>query len=130
MCRVVAKEFFSSLSMLREQDRLRKIARAEQYNIGKPPAKRRRVPYRKVIEPPTDETTDTASSSDGDQLKEFFRDAKIIPHFVLHLPEQVRLGGTHAFHDTVVPEASHVCVLSDIIFILSNATACVYMCVL
>ena len=107
ICRVIAKDFFSSLSSLRHQDRLTKITRAENYNIDKPPTKRRRVPYQRVTQPPFDESSDTASSSDGDQTQDFFRDDKIIPHIFVHLPEQVHMGGTHVFHDTVVPESSH-----------------------
>lgn len=107
VCRVVARDFFSALSKLRRFSRLTKITRAENYNIDKPPSKRRRVPYRTTIQPPADESSDTASSSDEERWFDFFRDAKIIPHLFAHLVDQVRMGGTHSFHDTAAPESSH-----------------------
>ena len=107
VCRVVAKDFFAALSELRRGNRRDKITRAENYNIDKPPAKRRRVPYRTTIRPPSDESSDTASSSDEERWFDFFRDSKIIPHLFSHLVDQVRMGGTHSFHDTAGPESSH-----------------------
>jgi hypothetical protein len=107
ICRVVARDFYSALSELRQGSRLDKIARAENYNIDKPPAKRRRVPYRTTVEPPAGESSDTVSSSDEERYFDFFRDGKIIPHLFQHLVDQVRMGGTHSFHDTAGPESSH-----------------------
>ena len=81
---------------------------AQEYNVGKPPAKRRRVPYAKPVRQDTDETADTASSSDYVQYSEAFEHgSKIIPHAIVHFPDQVVMGGTHHFHDTAGNEASH-----------------------
>ena len=80
---------------------------AQQYNVGKPPAKRRRVPYIKPAVVDSDATSDTASSS-GHEMSTFFEHStKIVPHAILHFPDQVIMGGTHDFHDTKENEASH-----------------------
>jgi hypothetical protein len=54
------------------------------------------------------ESSDTVSSSDGDLPPFFLRSDKIIPHAFVHFPDQVRMGGTHRFHDTSLAESSHV----------------------
>ena len=78
------------------------------YNVGKPPAKRRRVPYRKPVTRDSDETSSTASSSDCAEYSEAFEHGtKIIPHAIVHFTDQVMMGGTHHFHDTAANEASH-----------------------
>ena len=102
----LGKRFFRSLTNITHYKRSKKILAAQQYNIDKPPAKRRRVPHWKTAEKLADETS-TASSSDTDIPPYFLRSEKIIPHSFKHFPEQVRMGGSHRFHDTVANEASH-----------------------
>ena len=102
----IGKEFFRALSNLADYKRQKQIREAQLYNVDKPPAKRRRVPHWKHAKYLEEETT-TASSSDSDVPPYFLRSEKIIPHSFKHFPEQVRMGGTHRFHDTVANEAAH-----------------------
>jgi hypothetical protein len=104
----VGRRFFRSLSILQHVKRLERIAAAERFNRDKPPRKQRRVPHWKPILPSVDESSDTVSSSDGDLPPFFLRSDKIIPHAFVHFPDQVRMGGTHRFHDTSLAESSHV----------------------
>ena len=104
----LGKQYFRSLGKITYWQRREKIREAENYNIGKPPAKQHRVPYVRYPGPLSDETSATASSSDADEpAKCIERSAKITPHSVLHLTDQVIRGGTHAFYDTAVTEAAH-----------------------
>ena len=91
--------------------RAKKIKVALNYNVGKPPKKRRRVPYVKPVTVDTDETSDTASSS-AEEMSAFFEHSSkigtfLVPHAIMHFPEQVIMGGTHHFHDTAANEAIH-----------------------
>ena len=102
------KRFFRCLDQLTTLKRNKQIEMAEQYNVDKPVAKRRRVPYCKPVEKDDDETDDTASSSDPDSTSCFYaRSDKIVPHSIMHYTDQVILGGTHHFHDVAAPEAAH-----------------------
>ena len=103
----LAKKFFKSLSVLQHIKRLEKIQRTEKYNADKPPHKRRRVPHWTLISPDSNESEDTVSSSDENLPPYFLRSGKIIPHAFVHFTDQVRLGGTHNFHDTAHAEAKH-----------------------
>ena len=103
------KRFFRCLGNLVSQKRRSSIQRAESYNIGKPPHKRRRVPYIKHVPKPDNESSDTAESSDASCAPPFFiRDQKIVPHSIVHFPDQVIMGGTHNFHNTAHVEACHI----------------------
>ena len=104
----LGRKFFKALSNISHVKRLEKIRKAEAYNIGKPPAKRRRVPHWRLAEKTSDESSDTASSTDSNCPPYYLRSDKIIPHAFVHFPEQVRMGGTHRFHDTCSAEACHI----------------------
>ena len=104
----LGKKFFRSLSILQHSKRLERIETARNYNVDKPPEKRRRVPVWNSATPPSDESSDTVSSSDDDLPPYFLRSDKVIPHSFVHLPDQVRMGGSHRFHDTAAAEACHV----------------------
>ena len=103
----VSKKFFRSLSYLQHAKRSERIRKAQNYNVDKPPAKRRRVPHWKLATPPSDESVDTVSSSDRGLPPYFLRSDKIIPHAFVHFTQQVRRGGTHGFFDTDRTEAKH-----------------------
>jgi hypothetical protein len=103
----VGRQFWCALSKITQHKRQVSIASAESYNVGKPPAKRRRVPHWRAVEKHTDESSNTASSSDDDVPPFYLRSDKIVPHSFVHFPDQVILGGTHLFHDTSLSEATH-----------------------
>ena len=103
----LGKQFFRSVGKLVEHDRNKRIEKAENYNVGKAPAKQRRVPYWREPALKSDES-DTVSSSDVPRSAKFFeRSMKITPHAVMHFTDQVLIAGTHAFNDTAANEASH-----------------------
>ena len=106
------KRFFRCLDKLATWKRNKQIQAAENYNVGKPPAKRRRVPYWKEVVKDDDESDDTVSSSDPDSTSHCYaRSDKIVPHGIMHFADQVIMGGTHNFHDVAAPEAAHkICV--------------------
>ena len=90
-----------------EYDRNIRIVSAEKYNVGKPPAKQRRVPYWREVDRLQDES-ETVSSSDVEKSAKFFeRSMKITPHALVHFTDQVVTAGTHAFNDTAANESSH-----------------------
>ena len=104
------KRFFRCMEKLCAWKKRQQIREAERYNVDRSPAKRRRVPYWKNPTKCDDESSDTASSSEADDtspLNIFERSDKIIPHSIVHFPDQVIMGGTHNFHDTSGPEACH-----------------------
>ena len=105
------KRFFRCLARLHGWKRAKQIHDAERYNIGKPPCKRRRVPYWKPVLPDNSESSDTTSSSSGgeedDKCPFYAKSQKITPHAVEHFAEQVVMGGTHSFHDTDKAESRH-----------------------
>ena len=103
----LGRRFWRSLSNIVHNKRRKRIAEAEAYNIDKPPSKKRRVPHWKVAEVLSDESEDTASSTDEDVPPYFIRSEKIIPHAFCHFAEQVCMGGTHLFHDSSLAEMSH-----------------------
>ena len=104
------KLFFRSLAQIASWKRRKRIVATESYNEGKPPAKRRKVPYMPRVVKDSDESSDTASSSDDPDGSSALYERSlraIIPHSLLHLPMQVVMGGTHQFHNTSANEASH-----------------------
>ena len=104
-----AKRFFRCMSKIYGCQRQKQIRAAENYNAGKIPSKRRRVPYWIAINADTDESSATVStSSDGDAECPYFdRCQKVTPHAAMHFADQVIMGGTHGFHNTAAPESSH-----------------------
>ena len=103
----LGRRFFLALTNIQHIKRLERIANAERYNIGKPPAKRRRVPYWKQPDILSDESSSTVSSTDHDAAPYFLRSNKIVPHSFVHFADQVRMGGSHRFHDTCAAESFH-----------------------
>mgnify|MGYP003333452573 CR=1 FL=1 len=103
----VGRKFWCELSNLAQQKRQSRIVAAEDYNVDKPPEKRRRVPHWRPSEKNEEQTSDTASSTDDDVSPEFLRSDKIVPHSFVHFTYQVVMGGTHLFHDTSLAETSH-----------------------
>ena len=101
------KRFFLSLSNVANWKRKKRIRKALNYNVGKPPAKRHRVPYWRNVVKCADESSDTASSSEEDAPPFFLRSDKIVPHSFVHFADQVIMGGTHHFHDVAGNEACH-----------------------
>ena len=90
--------------------REKQIREALEYNVDKPPRKRRKVPYWNEIDKDSDEssdTTDTGSSGEDEKCPFFERSQKITPHALVHFPDQVIMGGTHNFHDTSAAESAH-----------------------
>ena len=106
---VIGKQFWFSLSRLAWKETLRNT-RIRDNNVGKPPHKRKREKWFAAKEPEDEESSDTVSSDveDATVPPHFIRSAKIIPHAFVHLPEQVKLGGTYHFHNTSAVESRHV----------------------
>ena len=104
---MIGRRFYRALTNIAHSKRLEKIATAEAYNADKPPAKRRRVPYWKPSEIADDESSDTASSTDDDLPPYYLRSEKIVPHGLQHFTEQVKMGGSHGFHDNDMQESTH-----------------------
>ena len=103
----VGRQFWRAVTNITHHNRQMRIASAEAYNVGKPPAKRRRVPHWRAVQKLTNESSDTASSTDDDVPPCFLRSDKIVPHSFQHFADQVIMGGTHLFHDTSLSESSH-----------------------
>ena len=103
----LGKRFFRSLSNIRHAKKQQQIQNAINYNIGKPEAKRRRVPHWVPARKLSGESEDTAPSSAEDVPPYYIRSDKIVPHAFVHFTEQVCLGGSHKFHDTAAQEATH-----------------------
>ena len=103
----IGRRFFRALSNIRHCKRRARIRNAINYNIGKPERKKRRVPHWKAALKLTDESAETANSTDADVPPYYLRSDKIVPHSFVHFTEQVCLGGSHRFHDTAAQEATH-----------------------
>ena len=101
------RRFFRGVSRLMSWTRQKKIESALSYNDDKPPDKRRRVPYVQKVDVDSCESSDTVESSGEEFPVDMEHGNKIVPHFIVHMPEQVVMGGTHQFHNTVSQEASH-----------------------
>ena len=73
-----------------------------------PPNKQKRV---KLFRPrPTHSSESDTVDSDGmdsQHPQHFIRSDKIVPHGFVHLAEQVKLGGTHQFHNSSAVENKH-----------------------
>ena len=108
--KVIGKSFWDSLARLVSWKEERRAHRTRQRNDKRPPSKRKRV---QTFQPPAPESdeSDTVDSDSGDRADQvpqhFVRSSKIIPHAFVHLPEQVRLGGTYQFHNTSAVESHH-----------------------
>ena len=91
------KNFFRCMSKMYGWQRTKQIRHAESYNVGKPPTKRRRVPYWKELPVDSHESSETVDTSSGaDEKYPFFeRSQKITPHAVVHLADQVIMAGTY-----------------------------------
>jgi len=103
----VGREFWRALTNIVHFRRQSRIVAAESYNEDRSPSKRRRVPHWRTAEQLDAESSDTASSTDGNMPPYFLRSDKIVPHSFVHFPEQVILGGTHRFHDVSLQESTH-----------------------
>ena len=102
------KRFFRCMSKIYGRERAKRIQAAENFNVDKPPSKRRRVPYWKPIEPDSSQSDTVSTSSGADEKCPYFeRSQKITPHALVHLADQVVMGGTHSFHNTSAQESSH-----------------------
>ena len=101
------KCFYRALSKLTKYRRKERVISAQCYNVGKPPQKRRRVPYIQPTVVDSGATSETASSSAEEICTFFEHSSKIVPHAIMHFADQVIMGGTHDFHDTKENEASH-----------------------
>ena len=113
ICRYIfshhGKRFFRCMSNIYGWQRAKQIRAAENYNVGKPLSKRRRVPYWKDIDRASDESSDTVATSSGaeDKCPFYERSMKITPHALVHFADQVIMGGTHSFNNTAAAESSH-----------------------
>ena len=107
---VIGKEFWCSLSRLAAWKETRKNERIRQKNARLPPSKRKREKWSQCKPADPNESSDTADSDAGDARvpPQFIRSDKIITHAFLHLPEQVKLGGTYHFHNTSAVESRHI----------------------
>ena len=51
-------------------------------------------------------SSDTIDTGEED-AQHFMKSDRIVPHAFVHLPDQVRMGGTHQFHNTSAVESHH-----------------------
>ena len=107
--KVIGKQFWYALSRLVGYKESRRAMYNIKRNAGKPAHKRKRVQIFETRPAETDESTCTADSDsdDSEVPQHFLRSDKIIPHSFVHLPEQVKLGGTYQFHNTSAVESEH-----------------------
>ena len=107
--KIIGKQFWYSLSRLVAYKESRRAMYVIKRNEGKPPNKRKRVQEFKARPVESDQTVSTTESDpeDSEVPPHFIRSDKIIPHAFVHLPEQVRLGGTYQFHNTSAVESEH-----------------------
>ena len=106
---IIGKQFWYSLSRLVAWKETRRAMYVRQRNEGKPPSKRKRVKTFDARPADSDESSCTVDSDPEDSKvpPHFLRSDKIIPHSFVHLPEQVKLGGTYQFHNTSAVESEH-----------------------
>jgi len=106
---IIGRQFWYSLSRLVAWKENRRAMYIIRRNEGKPPSKRRRVKTFKTRPVESDESSCTVDSDpeDSEVPPHFIRSDKIIPHSFVHLPEQVKLGGTYQFHNTSAVESEH-----------------------
>ena len=107
--KVIGKQFWYALSRLVGYKESRRAMYNIKRNAGKPAHKRKRVQIFETRPVESDESTCTADSDseDSEVPQHFLRSDKIIPHSFVHLPEQVKLGGTYQFHNTSAVESEH-----------------------
>lgn len=108
--RVLGKEFWCALSRLTAWKETCRNARIRKRNLKLPPRKRKREKWFQAKPADPGESSGTADSDAGDESvpPHFLRSDKIIPHAFVHLPEQVKLGGTYHFHNTSAVESRHI----------------------
>ena len=106
---IVGRQFWECLSRLVACKETGRAERIQAQNATKSPSKRKRVKIFKHRPVDTDESSCTVDSDSGDAEvpQHFIRSDKIIPHAFVHLPEQVKLGGTYQFHNTSAVESNH-----------------------
>ena len=107
--KIIGSQFWYSLSRLVAYKESRRAMHVIKRNAGKPPNKRKRVKEFKSrpVESGESSCTVDSDSEDSEVSPHFLRSDKIIPHAFVHLPEQVRLGGTYQFHNTSAVESEH-----------------------
>ena len=107
--KVIGRKFWDSLARLVHWKETFKARVIMQRNSVRPPSKRKRVKVFTPRPPEADESSDTVDSDSRDTTvpSHFSRSDKIIPHAFVHLPEQVKLGGTYQFHNTSAMESCH-----------------------
>ena len=105
---VIGKKFWKSLALVVSWKERLRADDVRKLNEGKPPSKRKRVQEFTPRRPDSDEsdTVDTATD-DPDAPPHFSKSDKIVPHSFVHFSAQVKLGGTHQFHNVSAVEAKH-----------------------
>ena len=106
---IIGRQFWYSLSRIVAYKESRRAMYVRQRNTGRSPSKRKRVKTFKARPFESDESSCTVDSDSGDSEvpPHFLKSDKIIPHSFVHLPEQVKLGGTYQFHNTSAVESEH-----------------------
>lgn len=106
---VIGRRFWNSLARVVAYKERRKALEVTRRNIRRPPCKRKRPTVFHAKLPDPDESSDTVDSDarDADVPPHFIKSDKIIPHAFVHLTSQVKLGGTHQFHNTSAAESKH-----------------------
>ena len=106
---IIGKEFWYSLSRLVAWKETSRAMYVSQRNVTRSPSKRKRINTFTARPVESDESSCTVDSDPEDSRvpPHFVRSDKIIPHAFVHLPEQVKLGGTYQFHNTSAVESDH-----------------------
>ena len=106
---IIGKQFWYCLSRLVVWKETRRAKYVHKRNANRSPSKRKRVKTFKARPADPDESSCTVESDPEDSRvsPHFIRSDKIIPHSFVHLPEQVKLGGTYQFHNTSAVESEH-----------------------
>lgn len=106
---VIGKKFWRCLSAVVRWKEYSKAKDVRARNERLPPHKRKLPKEFQPRRPDTDESSDTVdtASDDTDEPQHFIRSDKIVPHSFVHFAEQVKLGGTHQFHNTSAAESKH-----------------------
>ena len=107
--KVIGKQFWHSLSRIVHWKETFKANATIRSNSHKPPSKRKRPKVFTPRPPESNESSCTVDSESEDDAvpPHFLKSDKIIPHAFVHLPEQVKLGGTYQFHNTSGVESCH-----------------------
>ena len=105
----IGKSFWRSLAMIvswKERCRAQLVRRM---NLNRSPSKHKRPKIFRPKPADSDESSDTIDTDDDDTdvPSHFTKSDKMVPHCLVHLPDQVKMGGTHQFHNTSAPESHH-----------------------